>query len=146
MRKIAILAIFVVFAGVSCGVNQNPPSYVKDVAAYKEGSDGLVVYFILADSSGSMTTANGSVTIKIIEEISTGRERELYSRTRNVSTTDFHKTKIGRGAFERDAILYSFGRLTYSSFVLKPNESMGKIKIEFTSNGKTMNGEDTIFW
>ena len=144
MRKTAIFTF--ILALVSCGLNQNPPSYMKEVVAYKEGSDGLVAYFILADGSGAMTTGNGSVTIKITEETSTGRERQLYSRTITVSNSNFYKTKVGRGAFEHDAILCSFGRITYSSFVLKPSESMGKIKIEFTGNGKVMSGEDTIFW
>jgi hypothetical protein len=54
---------------VSCGLNNNPPSYIKDFIVYKEGyDDSYVVYFILADASGKMTTANGNVSMEIAEE------------------------------------------------------------------------------
>ena len=57
---------------VSCGLNTNPPSYVKDIVVYKEGYQGdfksYEVYFVLADDNGQMTTSNGSVTIEFAEE------------------------------------------------------------------------------
>ncbi|MGA2315575.1 MAG: hypothetical protein ABSG71_04250 [Thermodesulfobacteriota bacterium] len=44
--------------------NTNPPDYLKNLAAYKEG-DGLIIYFILADRNGQMTTCDGEATIEI---------------------------------------------------------------------------------
>jgi hypothetical protein len=67
---VILLAVIVLIS--SCVLNQNPPDYMKDVLAYKEGSDGLVIYFILADSSGQMTTADGLINL-IISETKTAR-------------------------------------------------------------------------
>lgn len=44
--------------------NTNLPDYLKTLAAYKEG-DGLIIYFILADRNGQMTTCDGEATIEI---------------------------------------------------------------------------------
>ncbi len=43
----------------------NPPSYIKDTVAYKEGSNGLVVYLILSDADGQMTRSSGVTTLKM---------------------------------------------------------------------------------
>lgn len=59
----AIMCFATIFC-LRCGLNESSPTYVKDVVAYKEG-EGLFVYFILADSSGAMTTSGGKVTLTI---------------------------------------------------------------------------------
>ena len=145
MKKL-FLTLSIVILIMGCGLNQNPPSYIKQVSAYKEGSDGLVVYFILADSSGAMTTSEGTVIIEISEERSNGNSVILYKKTVPVLLSGFSKTKIGQGSFQRDAILFSFGRITYSSLISKPQAFSGKVKIDFTSGGKTMQGEESIYW
>jgi len=141
----------------SCGLNQNPPSYIKDVVAYKEGSDGIVVYFVLADSNGQPTTANGKVNIKITETrseynsrtyTSTERIIDIFSNTYNVTTSDFQNAEVGQGAFKRKVVLFLIGRIPYSRFRNKPEASnSGKIEIEFeTSSGRKLTGSDTIFF
>jgi len=146
MKKALLALSIIILLLMGCGLNQNPPSYIKQVSAYKEGSDGLVIYFILADSSGAMTTSEGTAKIVITEERSSGKDTTLYQKTVTVNLSSFVKTKIGQGSFQREAILFSFGRIPYSSLTLKPQASSGKVKIEFTAGSKTMQGEDSIFW
>ncbi len=89
-----------------------------------------------------MTTANGKATLKISENKFT-----LFSNTYNLTMNDFRNTEVGQGAFKRNVILCSFGRIPYSKFSRKPSESTGNITIEFeTSSGKKLSGEDTVFW
>jgi len=64
-----VILIMLIFC-IGCPLNDNPPRYIKNIAAYKEGSDGIVVYFILADSTGAMTVSDGIVNL-IISEMST---------------------------------------------------------------------------
>jgi hypothetical protein len=49
-----MVAAIVVMGAAACSfpANTAPPDYVKQVTAYKEGSDGVFVYFILADDRG----------------------------------------------------------------------------------------------
>jgi len=146
LSSLFLLIAFLLIVG--CGLNQNPPSYIKQLSAYKEGQDGFVAYFILADSDGKMTTGSGLVTIKVIEKsYSTDKETELYSKTITITQNSFYKTKIGTGAFERDAIICSFGRITTSSFSKKPKEDSARVKVEFTTNnGIKLQSEDTFYW
>ena len=125
---------------------------MKDVVAYKEGTDGIVVYFVLADSSGQPTTGSGKAKLTIYEEdtnyrTNTTTERILYTTDRNVTIDNFQNAEVGRGSFARKVILCSFGRIPQSRFTRKPNESTAKVKIEFeTSSGKKFSGEDSVFW
>ena len=157
MKKLFICFImfFVLFSGCA-SLNDNSPAYVKEVVAYKEGSEGLMIYFILADSSGSMTTSDGYVTLTISETHSEwssltseyiDTEITLYSASFEVKKTNFQKAKVGVGAFEHEVILCSLGRIDYSSFRKRPSEISGKVKIEFqTHNALRYKGEDTIFF
>lgn len=152
-----VIIILVLLFISGCGqLNDNPPDYVKSVTAYKEGAEGLMIYFILADASGAMTTSDGKVSLTISEtrrEWSSWRsgfietEEELYSIAFSVKKTDFRKTKVGMGAFEHEVILYPIGRVTYSSFRRKPSEMTGKVKIEFQRpDGRILKGEETVFF
>jgi len=155
MKKI-LLALSIILLFNACGLNQNPPSYIKEVVAYKEGSDGLVVYFVLADSNGQPTTASGKININILGKTSfDDKDYELFSRSYDVSISDFRETKVGRGSFERKVILYSFGRIPYLYLNVDPQRmyseklitSRGKVIIEFeTQSGRKLSGEDTISW
>ena len=152
---LSLLSILVI-CGCDLILNENPPHYIKNVAAYKEGTDGILIYFILADESGAMTTSDGSVTITVSETISKWsstnddyieKDHVLYSTTIGAKKTDFRKTKIGMGAFERDAIIFPVGRIEYSLFRSNPSETTGKVKIEFQRpDGKILKGEDSIFF
>ena len=124
------------------------------MVALKEGAEGLEIYFILADSSGAMTTSDGKVTLTIYETYSRWsswsskfieRDLPLYSRSFNVKKTDFRKTKVGMGAFEHEVILYPIGRIKYSSFNRKPSEMTGKVKLIFqTPGGRILKGEERV--
>ncbi|SRR6266508_1123450 len=112
-------------------LNTNLPEYIKDVVVYKEGSDGLVVYFVLADASGAMTTADGEVSLVILQERNqysreTGRmetqSTTLLLRTFNITKSDFRKTTVGQGTFQHTAILCSMGRIRYSDFEATPSD------------------------
>lgn len=164
MKKIRILVIclslwllncmIVLFMSGCTRLNDNPPAYIKSVVAYKEGMDGLAIYFILADCSGSMTTSNGKVNLIISETYrdyqswnykSIEKEIELFSISFDIKKTDFQKAKVGMGMFEREAILYPIGRIPYSLFKRKPSEMTGKIKLEFQiPDSQIFKGEETI--
>src|SRR5262245_59143627 len=68
-------------ASFTMGLNTNPPAYMKDVMAYKEG-DGLVVYFTLADASGALTRAEGFITVTVREEGFRSEERRVGKEAR----------------------------------------------------------------
>lgn len=153
-----VLSVFacVTLLVAGCGLNENPPSYIKEVVSYREGIDGMVVYFVLADDNGAETTWDGHVDLRVTEthrrwsSVGSGyveEERELYLTGRLVSRRDFARAKVGQGAFERGRIIYSFGRVTYSSFSQRPSgSSAGKVKAEFIADGRTLRGEDTILF
>jgi hypothetical protein len=92
-------------------LNDAAPSYVKQVSAYKEGSDGLVVYIVLADSTGAMTTADGTLELTISEEQraywrdeeTTARNLLLFSKRIPVSRSSFRRAKVGIGAYDADS-------------------------------------------
>jgi len=149
------LVAAVLFLG--CAIqNRQPPEYVKDIVAYKEGSDGLMVYFVLADSTGSMTTCSGTVVVVISEaqtywsDFSSKFEEshtELFRKFLNVDYSDFRTGNVGLGAFEHEVTLCSFGRLPFSAFSQTPTENIGKIAITFTCpDGRTLSGEETFFF
>jgi len=136
-------------------LNSATPSYIKQVTSYKAGSDGLVIYIILADSSGAMTTASGALDLTISEtknEYSnpggfTERKSRLFSASLSVQRSTFQKAKVGLGAFEHEVILLSLGRIAYSSFSAAPKEMTGKILVEFrTEDGHLLKGESTVFF
>ena len=149
---IAVLA-FVAYKIIG-GSHEGTPAYVKDVVALQEGSDALAVYFILADQSGAMISASGSVKFSIVEiESHYGRyagatetENILYSGHGTIKSSDFQDTKVGRGAFEHQAILYSIGRIPYTEFTHNPSGATGKIRLLFASDKDTVVGEGRIIF
>lgn len=150
-----ILAILFIFGCNNLNkspLNENPPDYIKSVNVYKEGSEGIMIYFILADASGAMTTSDGSVTLTIVPE---DRDcwacyGDLYNMSYTVKKTNFQKAKVGIGAFEHEVILCSIGRIPYSSFQLYylPEEvRTGEVKLEFQRpDGKILKGKSVIFF
>src|SRR5512136_2664626 len=63
MKRILFLMLAMAILG-GCSMNTNPPDYIKQFTVYKEG-DGIIIYFILADKSGQMTTYDGEATIEV---------------------------------------------------------------------------------
>lgn len=138
---ICLTAVVISYTSGCSSLNDNPPDYIKDVVAYNEGGNGLVVYFILADSTGAMTTADGEVQLTI------GCPYGVrYDHSFTVSKGDFRKASVGLGAFEHDVIAYSFGRIEYSELALEPRPS-GRhgVVIEFSpSSGGVIRGNTDV--
>ena len=155
-RSWIVTVILIVLGLIGCvSLNENPPNYIKSVVAYKEGP-GLAVYFVLADINGAMTTSDGRATLIISETKldwdsqyfeNIERESVLYSNSFVIQKNNFCLTKVGIGAFEHNVILYSFGRIAYSSFRKQPTEMFGKIKLIFQKpDGQIIEGEDSVLF
>lgn len=140
MKKLFIpILMAVIIPLCSCSQSNNSqPEYVKKVVAYKAGSDGLIIYFVLADASGRITTSNGKLTLTIVEtdykwskRLSKRIESEekLYSSSFDVIYPDFEKAIIGEGADEREVTLYSFERIAYSSLKKIHLEILERLKL-----------------
>lgn len=89
-------------------LNDASPEYIKQVTAYKEGMDGILIYFSLADRSGVRTTADGMVKVRVVEQNSLAgmmpsqaKENVLASTDYTVSKGDFRMAEIGLGALCR---------------------------------------------
>ena len=148
MKKLAVIVIFLAVLFVAgCGLPTTPPAYIKDVVAYKEGPDGLLIYFALSDSSGNETTCDGDVTLTIVGEPFGEPATELYRSDFSIKESDFQRVEVGMGAFKRKRIVYSVGRLVYSSFTEDPHDVSGKVVIEFKPrSGNILSGYDTVFF
>lgn len=119
-----------------------PPTYIKQVVAYKEGERAFTIYFILADQAGQMTTSDGQVTLEIRDD-----SNVLYTRTLSIVRKDFQKGTKGVGAFATDAIVYSFGRISYDTFDRQPGSLGGEVSVTFTTPGqKTFKGKDAVLF
>lgn len=121
--------------------NYDPPAYIKDVVAYKEGYQGFIVYFTLAGAGGALTTADGRALL----EISTD-SGPLMSFKTNVVKSDFVTTEVGKGAFARQSTLFTFGRMEYwIHFNKMPDSEVGRVKITFTTeDGRQMIGQTIL--
>lgn len=73
-----------------------------------------------------------------------GFSKTIYMNFFDVKSKDFKKTKVGIGAFEREALVYLVGRLPFSEFAPYFNaDDTGSVKIEFeTKDGKVLTGEE----
>lgn len=111
--------------------DQSLPDYIKEVVAYKEGPDGLVIYFILAASSGKEMTASGTAELNITGYCSysgtpySAGELRLEKYFSSIKDTDFSNTEVGIGAFKRPALLYSFGRIKLKDMLYFSNRNKG---------------------
>lgn len=149
----SILAIITFFA-LGCSANDNPPEYIKSVVAYKEGLDALMIYIILADSRGEMTTADGKIHLSIREEGMKWDEGRLvttseilYEKDFYVMKADFRNAKVGIGAFERKALIYPVGRIRYLSFKRLPTTMTGKVQVNFNWEGvRFLKGETMVIF
>jgi len=120
------------------------PSYVKQLTAYKEGYQGLAVYFVLADTNGAMVAADGAAHL-IITEGSGQDTKTLYDQQFAIQKHFFVKTTVGTGAFEHELLLCSFGRIAYTDFTSLPTHYSGDVKLTFTTkSGKELVGQETM--
>jgi hypothetical protein len=122
------------------------PSYIKQLTVYEEGFRAYAIYFILADRNGAMVASEGTAKLTISQG-SGSDEKVLLSKTYPVQRTDFVETKVGQGAFARDALICSFGRLSYDDFDMAPTEASGKVKVQFTlKSGKKLDAEESVYF
>ena len=131
---------------VGCGclgggnLPDTPPEYVESLYTSTAGPDGMTAYFILADVSGKMTTANGYMDIDVRD--SDGRQ---YShRMGNVTADQFTKAKIGAGALEREVILLNMGRWTFPGG--SPSGRVTSTLTFTTENGRELTATDTAYY
>lgn len=137
--SILISAILLTFG---CSqLNDNPPEYIKEFVVYKEGQ-GLMIYLILADESGAMTTSDGGV-ILTISYTAYNKEIVLKEIYRKVKKSDFQKAKVGLGPFQREVILYPIGRIPYDGSLVG---KWGKARIEFITYNRILESvEEFVF-
>ena len=137
-----LLVLVALLLSCSTGIkNTNPVDYMKDVVAYEEG-DGVIVYFILADAGGAMTTSDGKAELSI----KTDNGIELYSEIMQVSKDSFRETTRGLGAFENDVLLCSFGRIKLEEFSRTPDGSVTVVVTFRTNAGKVFEGDDSVYF
>jgi len=157
MKRLLALTLIAacILLGMSCSSSPSAtPEYVKDVVEYAEGTDAIVVYFVLADSNGDETTASGTVRLQMVQEKTNyltdkTSTTTLYDKTFPVDKSDFHKTTVGTGAFERTRIICSFGRIAYSQFSVNPSGDFpsGDVIVEFTTeSGRVLTGRTSILY
>ena len=139
---IGLLAVLAASGCVGSELNSNPPAYMKSIYLSKEGSDGISIYFILADKRAESTTSDGKFSLTLIDDSGT-----LLEFTHNVTRSDFIKTTSGMGGsnFAHPIILLNIGRIPYSAMTRKPSGLSLKAIVSFvTPNGKTLSGEVPI--
>jgi len=143
-------------------LNDSPPDHMKFARAdyyYKKeifrcesgGPDGLSPYIVLVDSSGKMTTSDGTATITIVGKESPAEVDEvvLYSRVVEVKKSDFGKRTI-QGDFivdDYDLIICEFAPVKYSSLTGIPEGPLYlEMRIEFTTpDGSVLSGKSQVW-
>jgi hypothetical protein len=94
-------------------LNTQPPAYIKQLTVLKEGYEAMLIYVILADSRGAMTTGSGTLDLSIID--SDNPKHVLYHERYPVTPQHFRRTSIGVGAYAHEAILVNIGRIPYQT-------------------------------
>ena len=120
---------FIIFLILRGPENTNRPNYLKNLAVYKEGQDGLAVYFILADNFGQPTAHDGWVWLQITREDDPAYP--VFMVRKRVKCSDFSSTTIGIGPYKRKTILYPFGRIPYRFFLEQKSDNVFRSLIGF---------------
>jgi hypothetical protein len=120
------------------------PIYIKQLTAYKEGYQGLYVYFVLADTNGAMMAATGTARLQITEGEGSDL-RVLYDKPYAIEKFQFVTSTVGQGSFAHELLLCSFGRIAYSEFSALPSRYSGSLKLTFTTaSGKELIGQESF--
>lgn len=120
------------------GLPDNPPAYVDNVYATEAGTDGISIYYILADANGQQTASDGRVQIKVTDKSGT-----LFDGGKNVTASEFGKYKVGQGAFEHEAILHNLGRIALRR---EPSGSVDVVVTFTTPEGEDLTGKTTTYY
>jgi len=139
MKKIISLVMVVLMFVVllsGCGLNTNPPEYMKDVVV----ADGTVYLYIY------QTVPNGTIDISSEYWRLCDYDEKIYETNGiDIKSTDFKKVTVGEGAFEHEVILFSFGRIPYSKFSEYPSEIRGKVNVSLHPKASSpIEGESTF--
>jgi hypothetical protein len=73
----------------------------------------MLIYVILADSRGAMTTGSGTLDLSIID--SDNPKSVLYHERYPVTPQHFMRTSVGVSAYAHEAILVNIGRIPYQT-------------------------------
>jgi hypothetical protein len=123
-------------------LNTNPPAYIKSLAVYREGYDGLVIYFVLADASGQPTTSSGPVHLVILDK--RGTVDPLYLDYKRISAAEFRRTTVGRGPYTQETLMYSFGRIPYSAFRRTAESPDVNVELSVYVSGQTYQAREHV--
>lgn len=118
------------------------------MAIYHEG-DGIEIYFVLADEQGRPTAANGIFWLRLT--LKDAWESQIIWLQSKVKISDFKRTHIGIGPYERESTILSIGRFSYDELnhIRKRNsdklqDEMGEEREDphlFTKSLKGSNGK-----
>ncbi len=122
--------------------------------AYKEGEDGIVIYFALADAKGELTTDNGIANIEVKKTLSNyidgeyrSEDFDLFKTQIEVKSEYFKNASVGVGNFQHEMLILPIGRITYSQFKEQVESgNSGKVEVTFNSSatGRTIHGSAQI--
>jgi hypothetical protein len=136
-------------AAFTLPLNTNPPAYLKDLVAYKEG-DGLVVYLTLADASGAFTSADGTLTLTIREHVrepwmTSERTVTLWTNTYGMTRTQFVTGQVGLGNFARTKLLLSLGRIGSQNFYVARQTNHVTVEVTILTQGLRLTGTQEVW-
>ena len=133
-------AISQIIAAFTMRLNSNPPAYIKDVVAYKEG-DGLVIYLTLADASGALTSADGTLIVTIHE-----KGDPLWSAAPTIARSQLETARVGMGAFEHTTLLLSVGRIAEREFTRRRRADRVTVDVTFITNSMRLKGSCEVWY
>lgn len=99
------------------------------------------------DLANKITNRHKAARTQIPKEyFPVGYSTTIYMNFFDVKSKDFKKTKVGVGAFEREALVYVVGRISFSEMAPYYNsDDTGILKIEFERKGeKVLQGEESF--
>jgi hypothetical protein len=111
-----------------------PPVALTDVVAYKEGSGGYIVHFVLMDAS-----ATGTVTLTLTSDGKAAPEGygDILTLRHPIDAKHFTTSTVGTGAAATSRMTYWFERIPAAA-LKKPIPSDGAmVRVEFASPDRT---------
>jgi hypothetical protein len=143
-RGVIALALLLVSCNASSPppLNTNPPAYIKSLVVYREGYDGLMIYFVLADASGQPTTSSDPVHLVILDK--RGTMDPLYIDYQRISAAEFRRTTVGQGSYAQETLLYSFGRILYNAFRRTAESPDVAVELSVYVSGQTYQAREQV--
>lgn len=132
---------------VAAGKSIDDPALVKRRA--KSVEQEMAMFRLRTDLANKIINKHKETRKQIPKEyFPVGYSTTIYMNFFDVKSKNFKKTKVGIGAFEREALVYLVGRLPFSEFAPYFNsDDTGSVKIEFeTKDGKVLTGEEPFYF